>query len=246
MATMRTPEEQLAIAERCIELEQEGGDILGYLWSENYISPRATWCRIQREMLHRKPYEFTDGKPVKGVKKMKHFKLTPEIRAEAIRLAIAGEDPREYLTKVGSDNAPKKWAQIRSELRDSDPETYGKLPARIGSRTKKASGTISADVAKKSAVKPLELEAGTNYQISVAEVPEKPKKPITQPLVYDGMTVREIEGLFGRYRRTDINGLVYVDFENPDRADILSYTVDQWKKLRIEQEDAFRILGVEL
>ena len=60
------------------------------------------------------------------------------------------------------------------------------------------------------------------------------------------MTVREIEGTYGRYRRTDINGTVYIDFENPDGADILSYTVEQWKKLRVEQANAFRILGVEL
>ena len=60
------------------------------------------------------------------------------------------------------------------------------------------------------------------------------------------MTVREIEGLFGRYRRTDINGATYIDFENPDGADILSYTVDQWRKMRVEQANAFRILWVEL
>ena len=249
MATLRTYEEKTAIVEHCIELEKSGGDILGYLWSENYVTPRATWCNIQREWLGRKPYEFTDGKPVKGVKKMKHFKLTPEIRAEAIRLAIAGEDPREYLTKIGSENAPKKWMQIRAELKDSDPETYGKLPARIGSRTKKASEAISADVAKKSAVKPLELEAGTNYQLSVAEVPEK---PVSMSVV----TPPPQKASFGGYDVTAIShpdlGEFYhdvkygtIDWRHPSGEEI-SLTPDGWRKLMAAIPQMMGILGVKV
>ena len=298
MATLRTYEEKAAIVEHCVELERTGGDILGYLWSENYISPRATWCNFQREWLGRKPYEYTDGKPkAKGeIRLNKKFKVTPEIRAEAVRLAIAGEDPRGYLTNLGSADAQNIWIKIRAELKDSSPEIYAQLPKRIPRKTVQAK-KIHADVIRKTAEKtptptfeevkksimeipqikvdgPIRIETPEADNVEIVEAPEislgdamagiaeaadeffqscedaglnlNRQEKITQPLCYDGMTVREIEGLFGRYRRTDIHGATYVDFENPDGADVMSYTVEQWKKLRAEQVNAFRILGVEL
>ena len=42
MATRRTPEEIEKIVDHCVELEQNGGDIIAYLYSENYMTPRAT------------------------------------------------------------------------------------------------------------------------------------------------------------------------------------------------------------
>lgn len=236
MATLRTFEEKAAIVSHCIELEKTGGDILGYLWSQNYYTPRATWCNFQREWLHRKPYEYTDGKPKKkgeAIMKSK-FIVTPEIRDEAIRIAIAGGDPRNYLTDNGSQNGPSAWTKIRMDLKKNSPEIYAQLPKRIG----------NAEVPTVKVDGPLRIETPEANNVTVAEVSEKPK--ITQPVCYDGMMVREIEGLFGRYRRADINGATYIDFENPDGADILSYTVDQWRKMRAEQANAFRILGVEL
>ena len=69
---------------------------------------------------------------------------------------------------------------------------------------------------------------------------------ITQPVSYDGMVIREVEGLFGRYRRSDISGKIYIDFEPAESLDVLSYTVEQWKTFRKEQEKAVAVLGVEL
>ena len=86
MAKHRTPEEISAIVDRCIELEKEGGDILGYLWTENYLTPRATWCNFQREWLHRKPYEYTDGKPKTRKERemaQRRTHITDDQRAEA-------------------------------------------------------------------------------------------------------------------------------------------------------------------
>ena len=65
MAKQRTYEEKEAILQKCLELEATGGDILSYLWSQDYLTPRATWCNYQREWLGRKPYQYTDGKPKK-------------------------------------------------------------------------------------------------------------------------------------------------------------------------------------
>lgn len=46
---------------RCVEIEKAGGDVLGYLSSEHYISPAATWHNMQKFDLKRT--EFSDGKP---------------------------------------------------------------------------------------------------------------------------------------------------------------------------------------
>lgn len=240
MAVPRTFDEKMEILNHCMELEKIGGDILVYLWSKDYITPRATWFNYQRMFLHRKPYEFTDGKPkIKGENDAMKM-LTDEERAEAMRIAMDGGNPRDYLGQIGCKNPTTSWKSILQYYRKHSPGVVEMLPSKLqGKAETPEMPTVKLDG-------PLTIETPEASQVQIVETPEKPKNQITQPLVYDGMTIREIEGLFGRYRRTDINGAVYVDFENPDGADILSYTVDQWKKLRAEQENAFRILGVEL
>lgn len=136
MATFRTPEERAAIAARCIELEKEGGDILGYLWSENYLTPRATWCNIQREWLGRKPYEFTSGKPGKKRKERKKVEnrrenVTDEQRAEAVRIALDGGDPRKYLEGLGFADGQTTWYRIKEHYKDTAPDVYAQIPKRI-------------------------------------------------------------------------------------------------------------------
>ena len=240
MAVPRTFDEKMEILNHCMELEKIGGDILGYLWSKDYITPRATWFNYQRIYLKRRPYEFTDGKPKEKGENDAMKMLTDEERAEAMRIAMDGGNPRDYLGQIGCKNPTTSWKSILQYYRKHSPGVVEMLPSKLqGNAETPEMPTVKLDG-------PLTIETPEANQVQIVETPEKPKKPITQPLVYDGMTVREIEGTYGRYRRTDINGSVYVDFEAPDGADILSYTVEQWKKLRVEQANAFRILGVEL
>lgn len=249
MATLRTPEEKSAIVARCIELEKQGGDILAYLWSENYLTPRATWCNIQREWLGRKPYEYTDGKPNKKKEKKKFMnpkqkQFTAEQKAECVRIAIEGGDPKPYIKSLGFKNPPGAWHNVKEWYRRNDPEMFRKIPDRVGR-------VVGRD---------LQLEAGGNYQLSVAETPEanrvtvaevpEKKAPapvkIQQPLGYDCFTVRGIEGEFGSYHYQDINGKQWIDYDSVDHANDLSMTVDQWRAFLAELTKAARVLGVEL
>ena len=262
---MRTFEEKAAIVEHCIELEKTGGDILGYLWSQNYYTPRATWCNIQREWLHRKPYEYTDGKPKnKGEIKMNgmdKIMADRQKRLEDLKNRINdGRGIRAALADMGytGRSAGQVYRQIKNYAQENDPEAFAMLPEKISDEDT----PVRTDAPTLKVDGPLKIETPEANRVQVVETPEgcsglfhgtkgenaaaAEKPPVTQPVCYDGMTVREIEGLFGRYRRTDINGATYIDFENPDGADILSYTVDQWRKMRVEQANAFRILGVEL
>lgn len=312
MATFRTPEERAAIAARCIELEKEGGDILGYLWSENYLTPRATWCNIQREWLGRKPYEFTDGKPGKKRKERKKVEnrrenITDEQRAEAVRIALDGGDPREYLEGLGFADGQTTWYRIKKHYKDKAPDVYAQIPKRIPVNGLKNKAAKKAETEKAepetvlgrpktdfepATVKvdgPLKIETPEGTTIKVAELPEiidgvtkeitvheadmfevpegmvplhmlkhpvkvnivkdEPKitkPPVTKPVVYDGMIIREVEGAFGRYRYSDIGTVEYIDFESTDQMDVLSLSIGQWRNFREEQRKAARILGVEL
>jgi len=242
MATLRTEEEKSAILAHCLQLEEEGGDILGYLWSQNYLTPRATWYNYQREWLGRKPYEFTDGKPKKKKEKTEMKKvMNAEEQAKAVRIAIEGEDPRKYLEEIGVADPQAVWGYIKLKYKEKHPDVYAKIPKRIATNGPKNKSLPKVDKGKP---KQLELEGGKDYQLHVAETPEKPK--ITKPVNYAGMTVREVEGKFGRYRYSNIDGIEYIDFESHERMDTLSFTVEEWRLFRDEYEKAFMILGVEL
>ena len=209
MAVPRTWEEKMDILDHCMELEKTGGDILGYLWSQDYLTPRATWFNYQRMYLHRKPYEFTDGKPKKKGEQTMNGMDSKTIAARQKRLDElkkrigAGMGIRAALTDMGytGKSAGQTYRQIRNFAQANDPEIYAILPEKISD----ADTPVEVKTPTVKVDGPMKIETPEANMIQVVEMPEKPKAPITQPLVFDGMTVREIEGTYGRYRRTDIN-----------------------------------------
>ena len=58
--------------------------------------------------------------------------------------------------------------------------------------------------------------------------------------------VREVEGNFARYRRSDVGDMIYIDVEIEGGSDTLSYTIEQWRSFRKEHDRAAVILGVEI
>ena len=153
----------------------------------------------------------------------KKVKLS-EREQKAVEIALEGGNPVEFLKKE-SKNASAAWYHVKQKVKETDPETYAKLPARIVTEKKP---------------EPAE-EPNTATVTKVDEVPK-----ITQPVVYDGMTVREIEGGFGRYRRSDVHGSIYIDFEYTEGADVISLTDKQWRSFMVELIHASQILGVSL
>ena len=249
MATLRTQEEKSAIVAHCLELERTGGDILAYLWSENYISPRATWCNFQREWLGRKPYQYTDGKPKKKKerKDMSRIVITDEQKAEAVRIAIEGKSPCAYLKSIGSQNPSGAWFNIKKQYQQKHPEIYAKIP-------KHPNGW--------KAPKKLELDAGENYDVSVKDAMDnmkdaadkffgkcedmglmKNEPKITAPLMHSGKKAIGWEGDFGTYIYDAKHG--YIDYENNDGEE-LSMPVDAWRNFLAEIREIGLLLGVEL
>ena len=249
MATLRTEEEKSAILEHCLELERTGGDILAYLWSENYISPRATWCNFQREWLGRKPYQYTDGKPKKKKerKDMSRIVITDEQKAEAVRIAIEGKSPCAYLKSIGSQNPSGAWFNIKKQYQQKHPEIYAKIPQHPNGWK---------------APKKLELDAGGNYDISVKDAMDnmqeaadeffgkcddmgliKNEPKITAPLMHSGKKAIGWEGDFGTYIYDAKHG--YIDYENNDGEE-LSMPVDAWRNFLAEIREIGLLLWVEL
>ena len=246
MATLRTQEEKSAILAHCLELERTGGDILAYLWSQDYMTPRATWFNYQRECLGRKPYEFTDGKPKKGLRKMSGKKIiTDEIREAAINAALSGGSPCAVLEAAGCKNPSSAWFNIKKKLEQEHPEIAGKI-------TK----------AKPGPKKQLQLEAGANYDISVKDAMDnmqdavdeffgkcedmglmKNEPKITAPLMHSGKKAIGWQGDFGTYIYDAKHG--YIDYENNDGEE-LSMPVDAWRNFLTEIREVGLLLGVEL
>lgn len=72
----------------------------------------------------------------KGVEPMKR-EVPKEAKDEAVRIAIAGGDPIEYLGEY-SINPRGMWTYIRGVLKDKDPETFAKIPNLRANPPKKA------------------------------------------------------------------------------------------------------------
>lgn len=62
----------------------------------------------------------------KGVETVKR-EIPQEAKLEAVRIAIEGGDPIEYLGKY-SVNPAGMWTYIRSVVKKTDPETFAKIP----------------------------------------------------------------------------------------------------------------------
>ena len=65
----------------------------------------------------------------RSVKKVAAKKiLTDEAKEKAIQIALRGEDPKPFLRSLGLKDPTSAWRDIRSELKDHDPDTYYRLP----------------------------------------------------------------------------------------------------------------------
>ena len=259
MAVPRTWEEKMDILDHCMELEKTGGDILGYLWSQDYLTPRATWCNYQREFLHRKPYEFTDGKPKKkGARTMNGMNrktiAARQKRLDELKQRIgAGMGIRAALADMGytGQSAGQTYRQIRNFAQENDPEVYAILPERISDAdtpvvisapempTVKLDGPLTIETPEASQAQVTESSITISKDKIVAAV-SKPK--ITKPVMYDELEVSAVRDhdLGEFYRDHDHN---CIDWRNPF-GDEVSLGVAGWKTMAERLVKILNVLGV--
>lgn len=242
MARLRTDEEKAAILEHCLDLEESGGDILGYLWSQDYITPRATWCNYQREWLGRKPYEFTDGKPKRkkgDVYRMKKAKVTLEHKKKAVQIAIDGGDPLKYLKDHGAGNPAAMWYTIKQNVKDTDPETFKKIP---DLRNKSSEPTVTLADAMTGMKDAADEFFGKCEEMGLKVNGEKVERPV-QPLTLAGLQITAVnhQDLGEFYLDKKYKS---IDWRAPDGAEV-SLAPSMWIQLLKELPNILKMLGVE-
>ena len=164
--------------------------------------------------------------------------ITPEMEKEAVRIAIEGGNPRDYLASCGSKNPSAKWSLIRAKLKDHDPETYGKLPGRV--MNKPTAGDAMA-AAKEAADTFFGQCEDMGLKLETPETPEKPK--ITKPVNYDGLEVSAVRdpNLGEFYYDHDHN---CIDWRN-GLGDEVSLPISGWKIMVDRLAKILQALGVD-
>ena len=170
-------------------------------------------------------------------------KLTLDNKKHAVKIAMDGGNPLEYIRMCGISNAADCWSKIKADLKEKDPEAWEKLPKRLPNPVMDKKKEAPADAVTKAALQHPERPIVAPISPVVMENPEQ-KPKITKPLAYDGYTVCCIESkTFGRfYWDRDHNHLDWTTGEGEE----VSFTPQGWKMFLEELPKAAAILGVEL
>lgn len=233
MATLRTEDEKLAILARCCALEKSGGDILAYLRSQHYVTPRATWINFQKMYLGRKPEKCTDGRPRRKDRiDMDNYqgKNTEAMqkRLDGLKERMnRGMITREAMADMGftGKSAAQTYRRIRAYAMETDPETAATLPEKIGADDPENWFNIPAEKINEAVIKG-----------SPAEV--FPKIQVEEPKPEPALKTVALGGKFGKYEINERSNYFAVDV---DRV----IAIDDVPEFIEELRTAVRLLGID-
>jgi hypothetical protein len=189
--------DQMALAQECLEVEYRRESVIDYLRGKGFISPAATWQRLQLNYLDREPNKLT-----KGTGDIMAHKITLEQKKKAVQIAIDGGSPIDYLGMCGSKNPVNLWSTIKASLKQADPELYAKIPDQRKNGAKKRNENKEEPEAEEPAEDtPQILMARTPIDDTVHIAAPK----ITKPLNYDGLEVCGVRGKFGTYSFSEVH-----------------------------------------
>ena len=245
--------DQAELARECLAAEERGEDVIAYLKGRGFISPRATWERLQINYLGRGKRNWK-GEIQLAEKMKKNQKVTAEQKAQAVEIAIQGGDPLAYLQECGSGNATSLWYMIRKALQKTDPEKYEELkahykPAPGRKKKAEAEADAEADEVESEEVAPGAgpAEAVVSEEVdgraAVEAGPEKPDEPkIYRPLMYDGMEACGWKGKSGKFIYHSGRDL----FEYDNGHDELCFLTEWWRVFLRDLVHASNLCGVDL
>ena len=199
--------------------------VFDILWPDHWVYKTGKTYFCSWKCLRAREQQHETVKERKGMKP--NAKVPPEIQEQAVRAAIEGGDPFAVLEPY-SENPRKYFCYMKAQLKKKDPETYAKIPDLRTKEAKSNNVVIRAD----------------DVQKAVEEQDDAETESISAPLRFEDFTVTEIRRNFGRYRRSDIHGTIYIDFEAMDGGDVMSYTLDQWSEFIRELKRGAQVLGV--
>ena len=232
--------DQHELALRCLEVEKSGASVIDFLTGMGFISPRATWERLQLNELGRKAND------IEKKEKCNMAKLTLEIKKKAVQIALDGGDYLAYLKEHGAKNPSASWAYIMECAKKNDQNNYLQLKARLDEKAAQKAEEKKPESAPAEKPKAVETQKVKKPGTAVRFAPDgEHLEKINKPLQYEDFTVRAVEGVFGRYARDIFNGADYIDFESKE-GDELHMKIDGWKNFIGEMKRAAKVLGVDL
>ena len=229
--------DRAALAHKCERIEKAGGSVLDYLRSQGCISPWGTWHRLQREELCRKDYQIRDGK---GNELMKRY--TAEQKQKAIDIALSGENPRPYLRSIGCSKPDALWHTIKKALKESDPETYARIPnfqQKINVGAEALMGaipegeTVTTCCARSTA-------KGVEVPEDIGSDPTTVRMSGMMENLYDGLTVTGLKTDYGEFRLSN-NGYLYF---GANQHDELEMPAEIWQRFAADLPRIMGLLGI--
>ena len=125
---MRTDAEKQAFAMKCLEIEKEGGDVLGYIevnWPS--YTPRGTWYNLQRQYLNRNTNNLTEGKR----KEESELRRDRKTMLDGVLKVLSEKgDPIAWLKEQGYANPNQAWTDLRAWA-NKHGLNQGRLPANL-------------------------------------------------------------------------------------------------------------------
>lgn len=160
--------------------------------------------------------------------------LTEADRNEAVRLAMAGGDPIEFLRSKGMKDPHNAWYIIKQDVKLKNPDLYEKIPDRRKIRKEKAEEPVT--VTKQAVINAVNA---TVRAVNAGKQKPKPEEDDPFPCLTTGISTPI--GEFRYYAKQK-----YLDWEPIGHDDNVSLNTYEWEQFMKHFPKALEILGVKL
>lgn len=173
----------------------------------------------------------------KGEDKGMKAKVPDEVRQEAIRAAVAGGNPIEMLEPY-TRNPKAMWWAIKAKVKETDPETYAKLPdLRNMRKPAKEEKPVTAADAMAACQDAADTFFGQCREIGLLKDQPAESEP---GMEYKVTGIRTELGNFQYYRKTG-----FIDWTPNDGNDTASLNLDEWRQFINDWPKVLKVLGVK-
>ena len=173
----------------------------------------------------------------KGEDKGMKAKVPDEVKQEAIRTAVAGGNPIETLEPY-TRNPKAMWWAIKAKVKETDPETYAKLPDLRNMRkpAKEEKPVTAADAMAAC------QDAADTFFVQCRDMGLLKDQPAeSEPeMEYKVTGIRTELGNFQYYKKTG-----FIDWTPNDGNDTASLNLDEWKQFINDWPKVLKVLGVK-
>ena len=181
-------------------------------------------------------------------------KLTLDNKKHAVKIAMDGGNPLEYIRMCGISNAADCWSKIKADLKEKDPDTWEKLPKRLPNpvmdKKKEKAEEAPADEVTKAAMQHPERPIVSPISPVVVEIPEAPKDvcvlamkpmPAVKSVKHTDFEISAIRNSLGEfYFDKKYNAVDWRTIEGEE----VSLSPAAWRELAEVVPDVLTVLGV--